>query len=483
MAARSYVCQNAIILESGCCDDCEGFVVPWKDVAWGAGHFTVEAGTNPVRLCVGPKPGASPQKDWLQIHELSNERPIKGKWVPLADRSLLSMAQTVFFKLVFRDPDTTVSQENDADYFDLVRMDSPQQCHSLGEGLACLVSRLKTTPPENKVVRPTILCVEVLRAFDTKIGPLKADSVQDRGFFGKSDEEGPHVELVLGSHVATSGTPNISYREDDADFCGFAAALRFEGQNELAIRLHNLVNEKVVFWAKGDLNLDMKIWDGGVREIQVALTQPRGKKESRGNLRLRYQLLLGPSDPSDVEGWCELGVCRMQKAKFDEAASAFSIGLTLCEDDGTGHGNSMKSHCIAGRAACHQQQHDFKALLKDADEILAVEPALLAALEWRLMANEGLEKFEDALDDARAILRSNPGHLVANRKQHELDRIVRNLNPVKKDQPEHPERCSQSQLTSGNTSIMVGSAVSEVAPEITPETTLAKQEEDQCRQS
>lgn len=56
--------------------------------------------------------------------------------------------------------------------------------------------------------------------------------------------------------------------------------------------------------------------------------------------------------------------------------------------------------------------------------MLAEDAGLVAGLERRMLAYEGLERFGDALADARAILLREPEHAVANRKQHELGRLV-----------------------------------------------------------
>merc|ERR1711977_769058 len=80
------------------------------------------------------------------------------------------------------------------------------------------------------------------------------------------------------------------------------------------------------------------------------------------------------------------------------------------------------------RAACNHQLSNFPAVVEDATWVLERDPENTKALVRRMIALEPLEKYERALEDARHILRHYPGHDVANKVQHRLSRLVREMN-------------------------------------------------------
>merc|ERR1719428_1341336 len=83
------------------------------------------------------------------------------------------------------------------------------------------------------------------------------------------------------------------------------------------------------------------------------------------------------------------------------------------------------------RAACHHQLSNFHAVVEDSTWVLEREPENLKALIRRMIALEPLEKYERALEDARTILRHCPGHEAANKVQHRLSKLVREMNKDK----------------------------------------------------
>jgi stress-induced-phosphoprotein 1 len=83
------------------------------------------------------------------------------------------------------------------------------------------------------------------------------------------------------------------------------------------------------------------------------------------------------------------------------------------------------------RAACHHQLSNFHAVVEDSSWVLERDPENLKALIRRMIALEPLEKYERALEDARAILRHCPGHEAANKVQHRLSKLVRDMSKDK----------------------------------------------------
>merc|ERR1712139_421019 len=83
------------------------------------------------------------------------------------------------------------------------------------------------------------------------------------------------------------------------------------------------------------------------------------------------------------------------------------------------------------RAACNHQLSNFYAVVEDSTWVLERDPENLKALVRRMIALEPLEKYERAMEDARHVLRHCPGHDVANKVQHRLGKLVREMNKGK----------------------------------------------------
>lgn len=116
-------------------------------------------------------------------------------------------------------------------------------------------------------------------------------------------------------------------------------------------------------------------------------------------------------------------------ALFDQASAAFSQGLALSRsqaDPSVALAERTDLRCFRGRASCLSQLRDFPGLLHDSERLLAEGPDA-EALAWRLVAREGMGQYEDALVDARALLRLDRHSPFANRKQHELGRLCREM--------------------------------------------------------
>merc|ERR1711904_556717 len=80
------------------------------------------------------------------------------------------------------------------------------------------------------------------------------------------------------------------------------------------------------------------------------------------------------------------------------------------------------------RAACYHQVSDFGAVIRDTNFVLEHEPKNCKALVRRMLALEPLERYEQALQDARAVLSQDPRNEKANKVQHRLGKLVRDLS-------------------------------------------------------
>jgi len=120
----------------------------------------------------------------------------------------------------------------------------------------------------------------------------------------------------------------------------------------------------------------------------------------------------------------EAGNALFKKGLFEQAIAKYTEILNKCP-------NAEPDLILAvrnNRAACYHQLSDFHAVVEDATWVLERDPDNLKALIRRMIALEPLEKYEKALEDARHILRHCPGHEAANKVQHRLSKLVREMN-------------------------------------------------------
>lgn len=112
-----------------------------------------------------------------------------------------------------------------------------------------------------------------------------------------------------------------------------------------------------------------------------------------------------------------------RKGLFEPALVKYTEALDLCEDQDGAIALALRNN----RAACNHQLSNFKAVVADASFVLDREPNNFKALVRRMLALEPLERYEAALQDVRAVLRQDPRHQTANRLQHSLGKIVRDM--------------------------------------------------------
>merc|ERR1712113_287702 len=100
-----------------------------------------------------------------------------------------------------------------------------------------------------------------------------------------------------------------------------------------------------------------------------------------------------------------------------------STAIDLCKESDGMLALALRNN----RAACSHQISDYSAVGRDTSFVLQQDPSNLKALVRRMLALEPLERYEAALDDARAVLRQDPGNDIANKIQHRLGKIVRDM--------------------------------------------------------
>merc|ERR1711881_54869 len=120
----------------------------------------------------------------------------------------------------------------------------------------------------------------------------------------------------------------------------------------------------------------------------------------------------------------EEGNALFRKGLFEPAIEKYAEALGHCEEPEGSLALSIRNN----RAACHHQLSDFGAVIKDTNFVLEREPNNIKALAQRMLALEPLERYEQALKDARAVLLLDPRNEMANKVQHRLGKLVRDLN-------------------------------------------------------
>merc|ERR1711865_189261 len=120
----------------------------------------------------------------------------------------------------------------------------------------------------------------------------------------------------------------------------------------------------------------------------------------------------------------EEGNVLFKKGLFEVALDKYAEALGLCEEPEGSLALSIRNN----RAACYHQLSDFHAVIKDTNFVLEREPLNVKALMRRMLALEPLERYEKALQDARAVLVQDPRNEVANKVQHRLGKLVRDMS-------------------------------------------------------
>merc|ERR1712039_396378 len=111
---------------------------------------------------------------------------------------------------------------------------------------------------------------------------------------------------------------------------------------------------------------------------------------------------------------------------YDLAFECYNQGVdALGDPDNSSGSRVVRLRLIRRRAECAQQLHDWSVCRRDATELLHADPNDARALLQRASANEALEKFAAALEDARKLLAMDPKNPVANRLVHNCQKALR----------------------------------------------------------
>lgn len=117
----------------------------------------------------------------------------------------------------------------------------------------------------------------------------------------------------------------------------------------------------------------------------------------------------------------EEGNALFKKGMFEQALEVYTAALKLCKDEKDEMALAIRNN----RAGCYSQLSDFHSVVKETSFVLEHQPDNAKALMRRMQALEPLEKYKQAVEDARHVLRLLPGNDLANKLQHRLSKIVR----------------------------------------------------------
>lgn len=146
-------------------------------------------------------------------------------------------------------------------------------------------------------------------------------------------------------------------------------------------------------------------------EQLLAKLAPEASKASKARL----------ASMSQAEKLKEEGNQLFKKGSIEKALEVYTKALKACKDQKGEVAVAIRNN----RAGCYQQLSDFRNVVAETNFVLEQQPDNVKALLRRMLALEPLEKYEEALADARLVIRHCPGNEVANKMQHRLGKLVR----------------------------------------------------------
>lgn len=194
---------------------------------------------------------------------------------------------------------------------------------------------------------------------------------------------------------------------------------------ELARRAADLDPENSRAW---ELLATAQKWEGKREEAAATVRRAREvfEVDSAGLRKLAKELEQAES-PSAMAAECEAkGEDFFAKRQYDLAVDCYTKALEALGELGaeSPHKGSQLG-LLRRRAECAQQLQDWGTCRRDATAVLEAEPSDVRALLQRAAANEALEKFAAALEDARKLLAIDPKSAVANRIVHNCQQALR----------------------------------------------------------
>lgn len=151
--------------------------------------------------------------------------------------------------------------------------------------------------------------------------------------------------------------------------------------------------------------------DEAVKAFQEAIKYEAGNAEVLTKISTLNEIIKKRNESSrpvkvtDPEEARKLGNSLFGSGKYEEALAYYTraielYGSTSCPE---------KASCYCNRAACHQQTHNYSAVIADCNKALEIDENHPKALLRRAIAYEGNEKWKLALEDYQRVNRLTPG--------------------------------------------------------------------------
>jgi len=184
-------------------------------------------------------------------------------------------------------------------------------------------------------------------------------------------------------------------------------------------------SEEAVEEARAAVGADPESADGWV-EVVRALRAANQTAEAQKDSRLSKLVAELSRSPEEVASERKAtGNALFKEHRYTEARDAYTSALDVLSS--SGDTEELRAACLGNRAACSQQLHDYDGVVADATQALLIQPGNLKVRLRRAAAYEALERYADALMDAREVLRVESRHPHANSIQHRAGRALREL--------------------------------------------------------
>eukprot|EP00927_Polykrikos_kofoidii_P050857 TRINITY_DN44705_c0_g1_i1.p1 TRINITY_DN44705_c0_g1~~TRINITY_DN44705_c0_g1_i1.p1 ORF type:complete len:330 (-),score=61.39 TRINITY_DN44705_c0_g1_i1:301-1167(-) len=205
----------------------------------------------------------------------------------------------------------------------------------------------------------------------------------------------------------------------DAELC--LSQNNYSRVKDLATKATDLDPECARAW---ELLATAQKWEGKREEALATVRKAHDLYEVKSSgLTALAKELEGNHDPGALAAECERkGEAFVGRRQYDLAFECYTQAIDALGETNNG---STAIRLRRQRAECAQQLQDWSVCRRDATAVLEQEPNDAKVLLQRAAANEALEKFSAALDDARKCLSMDPKNSAANRILHNSQQALR----------------------------------------------------------
>jgi len=258
------------------------------------------------------------------------------------------------------------------------------------------------------------------------LGIISANAGQ-AGEFGQEERRGNRAGHGRGSDAAAqeeeSRAPTLPELLSEAERC--FKQNNYARAQELASKATDLDPENAQAW---ELLATAQKWEGKREDALATVKKAQDiyEVQSEGLTTLARELEQAES-PADMAAECEVkGEEFLSKRMYDLASECYTKAIDALEAGGEADSDKeLRLRLRRRRADCAQQLQDWGVCRRDATVVLEANPNDPAALLQRAAANEALEKFSAALEDARKLRSIDPKSTAANRIIHNCQQALR----------------------------------------------------------